>query len=182
MAKKESDVQSYIKQNKKWFIPGSIFLNYEFGHHEAYIVPEQQLGAEYQVDYMLVGRNSSGYHVVLVEFEDVNVNFRIQSANQESKYVRKGLTQINDWRRWIENNRQYFIDNSGLSKFSSSFPGWAFQFCLVASRRDFMDDISNSLREELARIHGDLKIISYDNLVECTSRLRKSVHIMIRAS
>ncbi len=60
-ARKENDIQKYIKENKKWFIPASLFEDYDFGHHEAYIVPEQRLGAEYQVDYMLLGRNSIGY-------------------------------------------------------------------------------------------------------------------------
>lgn len=60
IAKKENDIQIYIKDNKKWFIPASIFEDYDFGHHEAYIVPEQALGSEYRVDYMLLGKNSIG--------------------------------------------------------------------------------------------------------------------------
>ena len=43
-AKKENDIQKYIKDNRKWFIPASIFKEYNFGHHEAFIVPEQSLG------------------------------------------------------------------------------------------------------------------------------------------
>ena len=101
-AEKENDIQKYIKENKKWFIPASLFEDYDFGHHEAYIVPEQGLGAEYRVDYMLLGRNSIGYNIVLVEFEDVNVDYKIQSANTESESVRKGLGQIRDWKRWID--------------------------------------------------------------------------------
>ena len=30
VSKKENDIQRYIKENKKWFIPGSIFLDYNF--------------------------------------------------------------------------------------------------------------------------------------------------------
>lgn len=48
-AQKENYIQKYIKDNKKWFIPASIFEDYDFGHHEAYIVPEQALGSEYRV-------------------------------------------------------------------------------------------------------------------------------------
>lgn len=93
-AKSESDVQKYIKDNQKWFIPGSLFRNYDFGHHEAYISPEQSLEGNYRVDYMLLGRNSVGYHIVFVEFESVNVEYRNTSDNSETQYVRKGLTQI----------------------------------------------------------------------------------------
>lgn len=59
-AKNEQEIQKYIKQNRKWFIPGSIFLDYNFGHHDAYLFPEQKLGNEYAVDYMLLGKILTG--------------------------------------------------------------------------------------------------------------------------
>ena len=108
-AQKENDIQHYIKENKKWFIPASIFKDYDFGHHEAYISIEQPLGAEYRADYMLLGRNSIGYHIVLVEFENVNVDFRLQKSNMETETVRKGMAQIDDWKRWMDSNRLYFL-------------------------------------------------------------------------
>ena len=37
--------------------------------------PEQKLGTDYIVDYMLIGKNSDGYSIVLVEFEDANTDF-----------------------------------------------------------------------------------------------------------
>lgn len=49
-AKKEGDVQKYIKSNQKWFIPISIMKAYDFGHHFSCVVPEYQLGAEYRLD------------------------------------------------------------------------------------------------------------------------------------
>ena len=74
-AQKESDVQRYIKDNQKWFIPGSLFKAYDFGHHKAMLRREPPLGAEYKADYLLLGRNSIGFHLVLVEFEDVNIDY-----------------------------------------------------------------------------------------------------------
>lgn len=108
-AQKENDVQQYIKQNKKWFIPAALFRDYDFGHHSAYLVPEQSLGAEYKADYMLLGNNSIGHQIILVEFEDVNVDFKILTANSETASVRKGLTQIRDWKRWMDDHRIYFL-------------------------------------------------------------------------
>ena len=123
-AKKENDIQNYIKENKKWFIPASIFEDYDFGHYEAYISVEQPLGAEYKADYMLLGRNSIGHHIVLVEFENVNVDFRLQNSNMETEAVRKGMTQINDWKRWMDNNRPYFLQSCGLSDIGRNIPTW----------------------------------------------------------
>ena len=120
-ATKENDVQKYIKDNNKWFIPASLLKDYDFGHHEAYLAPEQPLGTDYRVDYMLIGKNSIGYQIVLVEFENVNVDYKLRTSNTETEAVRKGLTQIRDWERWMEINKRYFLESSGLVDFTRSF-------------------------------------------------------------
>lgn len=164
-AKKENDIQNYIKENKKWFIPASIFKDYDFGHHEAYISVEQPLGAEYKADYMLLGRNSIGHHIVLVEFENVNVDFRLKKSNMETEAVRKGMTQINDWKRWMDNNRPYFLQSCGLSDIGRNIPTWGITYCLVVGRRKRMDDTSNQMRGQIQYERG-VHIITYDRLVD----------------
>lgn len=165
-SKKENDIQRYIKDNEKWFVPASIFKDYDFGHHEAYIVPEQALGAEYRVDYMLLGRNSIGHQIVLVEFEDVNVDYKIQSSNIESDSVRKGLAQIKDWKRWLDNNRNYFMDSCRLSNINRNIPSWGIHYCLVVGRRERMNDVSNQMRGQSEHDTPGLHIITYDRLVD----------------
>ena len=165
-AKKENDVQKYIKENKKWFIPASIFKDYDFGHHEAYMSVEQALGAEYKADYMLLGRNSIGYHIVLVEFEDVNIDYKIHTANIEAESIRKGLAQIKDWKRWIDYNKEYFLNSCGLSNIAHNIPTWGFCYCLVVGRRNRMDSVSNQLRRQMQHEISGLHIISYDRLVD----------------
>lgn len=164
-AKKENDIQNYIKENKKWFIPASIFEDYDFGHHEAYISVEQPLGAEYKADYMLLGRNSIGHHIILVEFENVNVDFRLQKSNMETEAVRKGMTQINDWKRWMDNNRLYFLQSCGLSDISRNIPTWGITYCLVVGRRKRLDETSNQMRGQIQFERG-VHIITYDRLVD----------------
>ena len=146
---KENDIQRYIKESKKWFIPGSLMKDYDFGHHEAYLVVEQPLGAEYRADYMLLGSNSIGHHIVLVEFEDVNVEYRLKAENTESHAVRKGLTQIRDWKRWMDKNRDYFLESCGLSAIRKNIPTWGINYCLVVGRRKLMDDLANEMRRQL---------------------------------
>lgn len=166
MSKKENDIQHYIKENGKWFIPASLFKDYNFGHHEAFIVPEQTLGAEYRVDYMLVGRNSIGHQIVLIEFEDVNVDYKIHSANIETDSVRKGIAQIKDWKRWMDCHREYFMQSCGLSNISKNIPTWGINYCLVVSRRNRMDDISNQMRGQSQYETPALSIVTYDRLVD----------------
>lgn len=170
-SKKENDIQHYIKENKKWFIPASLFEDYDFGHHEAYIAPEQELGSEYRVDYMLLGRNSIGHQIILVEFEDVNVDYRLQKSNMESEAVRKGLTQLRDWKRWMDDNRQYFMKSCGLMDISRNIPSWGINYCLVVSRRNRMDRIANQMRGQSQHDTPGLHIVSYDRLVDNVKKL-----------
>lgn len=170
-AQKENDIQKYIKDNEKWFIPASIFENYDFGHHEAYIVPEQSLGSEYRVDYMLLGRNSIGHHLVFVEFENVNVDFKIKSQNEVTNDVRKGLAQIRDWKIWIDKNKSYFMESSELGEIGRNIPSWGIRYCLVVGRRHRMSNEANELRRILHNENRDVDIITYDRLVDNIKRL-----------
>ncbi len=123
------------------------------------------------MDYMLLGRNSVGYHIVFVEFESVNVEYRNTSDNSETQYVRKGLTQINDWKRWIDNNRSFFLENTGLRDIAGNIPSWGIKYCLVVSRRSKMDSLANEMRGQREWEAKDLKIVSYDRLVDNTRAL-----------
>lgn len=165
-ATKENDIQSYIKRNEKWFIPLSILKDYDFGHHFACVVPEYSLGAEYKMDYLLIGKNSLGYHYIFVEFEDVNVEFKLKTSNTESYEVRKGIAQIRDWKMWIDRHKEYFEKSEGISEFDRNIPKWAFNYCLVVGRRGKMDDASNLLRGQIQSENLDLKIITYDRLID----------------
>lgn len=98
------------------------FKYYDFGHHFSCVVPEYSLGDEYRVDYLLIGKNSIGYQFVFVEFEDVNVDYKNKTSNSETEKVRKGLTQIRDWRRWIDQNKSYFEDREGIAEFGRNIP------------------------------------------------------------
>lgn len=58
---------------------------------------------------MLIDENSDGYSIVLVEFEDDNTDFILKSSNTEAESVRKGITQIRDWKRWMDSNKDFPI-------------------------------------------------------------------------
>lgn len=168
----EQDFQRYIKENKKWFIPGSIFLDYNFGHHDAYLFPEQKLGTDYIADYMLLGKNSDGYSIVLVEFEDANTDFILKSSNTEAESVRKGITQIRDWKRWMDSNKDFFMKNCGLYSYGIDIPTSRIYYYLVVSRREYMDERATELRSQLIYEMQNLKIVSFDRLVDNVRKLK----------
>ncbi len=167
----ERSIQRYIRENKKWFIPGSIFLDYNFGHHDAYLFPEQQLGTEYTADYMLIGKNSDGYNIVFVEFEKANVPYLITTSNMESESVRKGLTQIQDWKRWIDLNRNYFLNSIGISRYGIDIPSYRIFYYLVVSRRDNMTDVAKDVRSQSMAERSNMKIVTFDRLVDNVIKL-----------
>lgn len=98
---KELTILNYIKDKKAYHIIGSILKGYNFGHHEAYLFREFQLGVDYRVDYLLVGKSSDGYHMILIELEGSNGKITLKGG-EYGKVIRGGINQVKDWRRWIE--------------------------------------------------------------------------------
>lgn len=173
-AKNEQEIQKYIKEEKKWFIPGGIFLDYNFGHHDAYLFPEQKLGTEYITDYMLIGKNSDGYNIVLIEFEKANTKYLLDGKNSmESESVRKGLGQIKAWKQWIEKDRGYFLRSIGLTQKGIDIPLPRIFYYLVVSRRDYMDQRALDNRSQTMYEGRSLKIVTFDRLVDNIRKLKK---------
>lgn len=104
-------------------------------------------------------------------FEDVNVDYKLLSSNAETEAVRKGLTQIRDWKRWMADNRVYFLESCGLGQISRSIPQWGAHYCLVVSRRSRMSDIANQMRGQTQHETPELHIITYDRLVDNVRKL-----------
>lgn len=85
---------------------------------------------------------------------------------EETEAIRKGLTQIRDWKRWIDKNKEYFYQSHELNGIRSYINPYGFLYCLVASRRDRMDRISNEMRGQLSYGDPHIKVITYDRLAE----------------
>ncbi|MFG0217226.1 DUF4263 domain-containing protein, partial [Brevibacillus porteri] len=78
----ERSILNFIKENKAHFIIASIMKEmYSFGHHDAFIIPEFQLGNKYQVDYLLIGKNSGGYEFIFVELEHPSKNIILKEGD-----------------------------------------------------------------------------------------------------
>ena len=71
----------------------------------------------------------------------------------------------------MDNNRTYFLNNCGLSNIANNIPSWGIHYCLVVSRRDKMNAISNQLRGQMQHETPELHIVTYDRLVENVRKL-----------
>ena len=89
----------------------------------------------------------------------------------ESESVRKGLTQIKDWQRWMSKNQDYFMRNIGIAQKGIDIPIYRIFYYLVVSRRDYMDDLAHDIRSQTMYDMHNVKIVSFDRLEDNIRKL-----------
>ncbi|MGK7380028.1 Shedu anti-phage system protein SduA domain-containing protein [Planococcus sp. 1R117A] len=168
----ERTILNFIKENKAYFIIGSILKRgYSFGHHDAYIFPEFQLGNSFQVDYLLVGKNSDGFHFVFVELEHPNGNATIKNGHLGDAF-RKGLNQVADWEVWLENYysslRESFQKklnpNKQLPPEFYNFDPTRLHYVVVAGKREDFNEMTRKIRRK--KQADRILLLHYENLID----------------
>lgn len=168
----ERAILNYIKDNRAYFIVGSLLKKYySFGHHGVYIFPEFQLGTSYVVDYLIVGLGSGGYRFVFVEFESPYGKIVIKDGELGDSF-RKGKAQIRDWKTWLEENfnilSEYFSRVVGKEKklrneFYKYDSSRIYYAVLSGRRSDFKEKTYRLSRDS----EGDrIRVLHYDNLLD----------------
>lgn len=168
----ERDVLNFIN-NESYHLIGSLVKHYYyFGHHSAYLFPEFKLGTQYIADYLVVGKNSDGYHFLLIELEGVYNQITIGSGDA-GKAMRSGLSQIDDWSRWIEGNYSAFTQE--LKKYKKegrhlpdefyTYDSTRFNYLLIVGRRvDYKNDKIRRKQRQL--LENRLRVLHYDNVLD----------------
>lgn len=167
----ESTILDFIKDNEAYFIVGSLLKNnYNFGHHELFAFREFPLALDYKVDYLLVGKNSDGYHFVFVEFEDPHKSITRKDGSF-AETIRKGESQISDWNIWVEENFHILNEtvfnniknkNLELPKEFRKLDKTRIHFAIVVGIRNNFKDKTRRLKREKKHL-----ILHYENLVDC---------------
>lgn len=177
-ASTEREILNYINQNEKYCIVGSLLRKSSIrtGNHGVYVFPEFQLGNSYSVDYLIIGKSSDGYEFVFVELESPEGRI-IKADGEFGEVIRKGLKQVNDWKRFLESD--FISINTTLNKyrykleFSTEFYKYdssRMHYVIVAGRRNDYTDISYRKRREI-RQNENITILHYDNLVDAFEEL-----------
>lgn len=178
----ERNILNFIHDERAYFIIGSILLNYTiYGHHDRYIFPEIELPPNFQADYLLIGKNSQGYHFLFIELENPSGSITLADGSFGSA-LRKGLNQIEDWRDWLENNlnglrkaiEKSNIFKKELPKEFYEYDSTRFEFVVIAGRRSDFNEKSNRQKRKLRR--NGITILHYDNLIEESEKLIKNGH------
>lgn len=172
----ELDIKRYIQSNGYYHIPSSIFLQYSFGHHEAVLFKEFQLGTSYKADYLLAGRASGGWQFIFVEFENPYGYVTLQNGTW-GDVVRKGINQIDEWKTFIESN--YSTIHAEFLKHTTQtlpdefirFDSSRMHYVVIAGRRDDFDNPTIRLKQRRSEQETNIKILHYDNLLDDARRL-----------
>jgi hypothetical protein len=161
-ARDEYDMQRFLEANPR------ILIQHLVGGRSAWIIPKKRLGAEHETDFMIAQKASGGLVWYAVELERPQA--RIFNKNGDpSAALTHALRQINDWRDWLSQNRDYAArprERSGLGLISIDPE---LEGLIVIGRDAELDQCATaSRRRRLERTHR-IKIETYDWLLSQAS-------------
>lgn len=175
---KERQILNFIVEKQAYFIVASILNKYfNFGHHEAYLFPEFQMGNSYQVDYLIIGKSSDGWHFVFVELEAVLGGITLSDGDLGSTF-RKGMKQVFEWDTWLESRYASFSEsldkvkqlNSQLPQEFTQLDKSRIHYVIVAGRRNDFNDKTYRIRRKKQKDSSEL-LLHYDNLVDAAKNI-----------
>lgn len=157
-ASDEHPLQTFLARNPRFLV------QHLGGGAGRWVIPQKRLGAEYVPDFVIGERSSSGFGWQFVELQSPKASLFVKSTGRQSKQLDEGLRQINDWRRWLDNNRDYARrprarDGLGLDNASGSDPG-----LLIIGREADLTETDRERRRQLDQQHN-VRIHTYDWLV-----------------
>jgi len=167
----ERDILNFIRQNDSQFIISSALKYTNYGHHDRYIFQEVALPPNHQADFLIIGKNSHGYHFLLIELENPYGSITIKDGDFGNT-IRKGISQIEDWKNWMDKNFETL--KNVLSKLKGpkvhlpieffEYDTTRFQYVVIAGRRENFSEKTYRLSRQLQR--QGIILIHYDNLIE----------------
>ncbi|MCR4029496.1 MULTISPECIES: Shedu anti-phage system protein SduA domain-containing protein [Flavobacterium] len=169
----ERQILNFINQNKYYNLIASIFHSgLCFGHHGAYLFKEFELPSTFKSDYLLVGKNSHGYHFAFVELENPSGSITTKDGGFGTT-IRKGIKQIEDWDKWLEGNfnslslifDKYKSDLIELPKEFRSLNKTRLNYVIVSGRREDFNDNTYEEKRRLLR-NQNINLLHYDNLLD----------------
>jgi hypothetical protein len=135
------------------------------GGPERFCIPGVSLGRKYVADFFLADVDSLGIRWILIELESPRSRVTLEKSNQFDKSARKGISQVQEWREWLQNNldqarRRTAEDGLGLFDIRPLTEGLVF-----VGRRQNLRLSSKALRLQLWE-QDRIQMHSYDWLLE----------------
>jgi hypothetical protein len=173
----ERKILNFINHDHRYFLIASILNYYHFGHHDAYLFPEFQIGNTYKADYLIVGLGSGGWEFIFIELEAPKGNITKQDGDTGDAF-RKGLTQIENWDTWLDSN--YLSLNETFTKYKKNgktlpedftkMDKSRFHFVIIAGRRDDFNEKTYRIQRKKLK-EGSIRLLHYDNIIDCAQKI-----------
>lgn len=140
-----------------------LWLGHDRTGHGTFVFPQKRLGSQFVPDFLIAVGSSAGMDWRLVELEAPMHIPHLKNGDPSVK-LRKAISQINDWRRWLTDNISYAVrpkaeNGLGLWNISPRSPATVY-----IGRRPFSSDF-NAERRRLREEQG-ITVSSYDALIE----------------
>lgn len=166
----EHDTQQFLQDNPQ------LLLQPLRGGHGRWVLPQKAFGGLFRSDFMIAELSSSGFEWTAVELEGPQRPL-FTKTGQPAQYLRKGISQIEEWRLYIQQNlgacrRPRVEMGLGLADIDDQVRGW-----VIIGRRDPADQQFKRQRRQLAT-RNNVEIRTYDWLID---RARERVDELARA-
>lgn len=169
----ERSILNFINKNKYYNLIASLFhAGFTFGHHDAYLFKEFEFPTTYKADYLLIGKNSHGYHLLFIELENPTGSITTKDG-AFGQTIRKGIKQVKDWDKWIEGNfhslsltfNKYKNPRTELPKEFRTLNKTRLNYVVLAGRRDNFNEETYDEKRGLIRT-DNIHVLHYDNLID----------------
>lgn len=173
----ERKILEFINCKHGYFLVASVLKYYTFGHHDAYLFPEFQLGLSHRADYLLVGKGSGGWEFVFVELEAPTGKITRKNGDLGEAF-QKGLRQIEDWDTWLDANytslKENFKKHKNIEKTLpdefTTMDKSRIHFVVVAGRRNNFND--KTYRTQRKKFNNEnILILHYDNIIDSAQNI-----------
>jgi antiviral defense system Shedu protein SduA len=156
-ASNESDMQRFLEDHPH------ILIQQFTVDRGAWVIPKKRLGSEYVPDFLIAQEASGGLVWYAVEIERPQATL-FNKNGDASALLNHALGQINDWREWLSQNRDYADkppgrEGLGLINISPDLDG-----LVVMGRGSDLDARTTRRRRRLAYTHR-VVIETYDWLL-----------------
>lgn len=132
---------------------------------QRYCIPKARLGEKYIPDFLLADVDSTGIRWVLVELETPVSHVTLLNKDDFDEYARTGISQIKQWRQWIQDNlanARSFREDSGLGLVDIRPQA---KGLVLVGRRSELRENASWLRNQLFEDSG-IQVQTYDGLLE----------------
>jgi hypothetical protein len=157
-AREERDLQSFLEKHPR------LLIQQLTTGRRSWVIPKKRLGSEHETDFVIAQRASDGYVWTAVELESPRVKMFNKNGDQ-SAALTHALRQVDDWREWLSQNRDYAArprerSGLGLTDIHSDLEGMV----IIGRDADFDRRATAARRRRLERAHR-VKIETYDWLL-----------------